>query len=152
MISRNLEESRSESQVLLERVAKLEREQAEMAERLDRLEAASGTSVDEAREVLRSAPSAPSLPSEAEELAAILSPVDGSLGDPVLGDQLDVLGLGSFAVATIGVSSINFFELSFDLPADFDSLQAGSFVIGSVTVREPECGRERALVVGQLDR
>jgi len=64
--------------------------------------------------------------------SAILSPVDGSLGDPDLGDQLDVLGLGSLAIATIDVGSINFFELSFDLPADLESLQVGSFVIGSV--------------------
>jgi hypothetical protein len=71
---------------------------------------------------------------------ATLSPVDGSLGDPVLGDQLDVLGLGSFAIATIGVSSISFFELSFDLPADLDSLQAGSFVIGSVTFESLSAG------------
>jgi hypothetical protein len=65
---------------------------------------------------------------------AVLSATDGSLGDPILGDQLDVLGLGSLAIATVGVGTINFFELSYDLPEDLHTLQAGAFVIGTVTL------------------
>src|SRR5262245_39321709 len=52
-----------------------------------------------------------------------------TFGDPTLGDELDVLGLGSLAFAIPGVGSVNLFELSFDLPDDLHTLQAGEFIL-----------------------
>jgi hypothetical protein len=54
-------------------------------------------------------------------------------GDPVLGDQLDLFGLGSWTATTPGVGSVNLFELSFDLPSDLDTFQAGSFTLATLT-------------------
>jgi hypothetical protein len=66
---------------------------------------------------------------------AILSlPVSGvSYGHPVLGDQLDLLGLGSDTLTTVGVGSVNLFELSFDLPDDLNTQQAGAFTLATLT-------------------
>ena len=56
-------------------------------------------------------------------------------GDPVLGDQLDVLGLGgnpTFAgITSPGV--LNLFEVSLDVPADLNALQPGSFTLATLT-------------------
>ena len=56
-------------------------------------------------------------------------------GDPVLGDQLVVFGLGgnptSASVTTPG--TLNLFELSLDLPDDLNNLQAGSFTLAMLT-------------------
>lgn len=54
-------------------------------------------------------------------------------GDPVLGDQLDLFGFGSFTDVTSGAGAVNLFELSFDLASDLDSLQAGGFTLASLT-------------------
>ena len=54
-------------------------------------------------------------------------------GDPVLGDQLDLLGLGSKTLTTVGVGSVNLFELSFDLPDDLNTHQAGAFTLATLT-------------------
>ena len=55
-------------------------------------------------------------------------------GDPVLGDQLDLFGFGSITSFDDSVSSVvNLFELSFDLPSDLDTLQAGSFTLATLT-------------------
>jgi hypothetical protein len=64
---------------------------------------------------------------------AILSFNSATYGDPLLGDQLDLLGLGSLTDTTAGVGLVNLFELSFDLPSDLDTLQAGSFTLASLT-------------------
>lgn len=56
-----------------------------------------------------------------------------TFGDPLLGDQLDLFGLGSLAIATPGFGTVNLFELSFDLPSDLDNLQAGSFTLATLT-------------------
>jgi hypothetical protein len=50
-------------------------------------------------------------------------------GDPVLGDQLDLLGLGSLASATPGSGLVNVFELSFDSVDDLNNLQAADFIL-----------------------
>ena len=55
-------------------------------------------------------------------------------GDPVLGDQLDLAGGGSlvdFDASAAG--ALNLFELSVDLPADLDDLQAGAFTLATLT-------------------
>jgi hypothetical protein len=54
-------------------------------------------------------------------------------GDPVLGDQLDLWGLGSLTITTPGVGSVNLFELSFDFPSDLDTFQAGSFTLATLS-------------------
>ena len=54
-------------------------------------------------------------------------------GDPVLGDQLDLFGLGNLQSATPGTGSVNLFELSFDSPADLDAFQAGDFTLFTLT-------------------
>lgn len=66
--------------------------------------------------------------------SAVVSVVDVRFGDPLLGDQLDVLGLGAhseFDNSTAG--QLNLFALSFDSPADLDSLQAGTFTLATIT-------------------
>lgn len=50
------------------------------------------------------------------------------------GNQLDLFGLGSITSDTLtGAGVLNIFELSFDLPADLDALQAGSFTLATIT-------------------
>jgi hypothetical protein len=52
----------------------------------------------------------------------------------VLGDQLDVLGLGSVTAATASSGAVNLFELSLDLAADLDALQAGAFTLATLSL------------------
>ncbi len=54
-------------------------------------------------------------------------------GDPVLGDQLDLFGFGSFTDVLPGVGFVNLFELSFDFASDLDSLQSGNFTLATLT-------------------
>jgi hypothetical protein len=55
-------------------------------------------------------------------------------GDPVLGDQLDLLGLGSDTSFDDTVAgSVNLFELSSDWPLDLDIFQAGNFTLATLT-------------------
>lgn len=57
-------------------------------------------------------------------------------GDPVLGDQLDVLGLGWNPLAASLTSSgtaANLYEVSLDLAEDLNSLQADSFTLAVLT-------------------
>ncbi len=57
-----------------------------------------------------------------------------TFGDPALGDQLDLFGLGSLSAFDNTTSGmVNLYELSFDLPDDLDTLQAGSFTLVSLT-------------------
>jgi len=63
----------------------------------------------------------------------ILGFTSAAYGDPILGDQLDLFGLGSLTATTPGVGSVNLFELSFDLPDDLDNLQVGSFTLATIT-------------------
>ena len=63
---------------------------------------------------------------------SILSFLGFTFGDPILGDQLDLSGLGSLTDVAPGAGTVNLFELSFDPPADLDSLQAGSFTLGTL--------------------
>ena len=55
-------------------------------------------------------------------------------GDTVLGDQLDLFGVGFPIIATTpGVGTVNLFELSFNTVAELDGSQAGSFTLATVT-------------------
>ena len=57
-----------------------------------------------------------------------------AFGDPVLGDQLDLFDAGSLSGYDDSVpGTLNVFEISFDLPADLDDLQAGSFTLFTLT-------------------
>jgi hypothetical protein len=53
--------------------------------------------------------------------------------DPILGNQLDLFGLGSSVTTTPGVGVINLFELSRDPPGDLNALQAKAFILAQVT-------------------
>jgi hypothetical protein len=57
-----------------------------------------------------------------------------TFGDPVLGDQLDLFALGDLQTATPGIGNVNLFELSFDSPADLNTLQAGDFTLFTLTL------------------
>ena len=57
-----------------------------------------------------------------------------TFGDPVLGDQLDLFGLGDLQSSTPGIGNVNLFELSFDSPADLNTLQAGDFTLFTLTL------------------
>ena len=64
---------------------------------------------------------------------SILNFNSAKYGDPVKGDQLDLLGLGSLNATTPGVGSVNLFELSLDSPSDLNSLQAGEFILATIS-------------------
>lgn len=51
----------------------------------------------------------------------------------VLGDQLDLFGLGDISSSTAGVGTLNVFELSLESPSDLDALQAHNFTLMTVT-------------------
>ena len=65
----------------------------------------------------------------------LLSFTSAAFGDPKLGDQLDVHGLGGNLISS-GISSpgvLNVFELSLDSLGDLDTLQAASFTLATLT-------------------
>ncbi len=53
-------------------------------------------------------------------------------GDPVLGDQLDLFGLGSISSDTPGSGNVNLFELSLDSASDLDSFQPSEFLLAKL--------------------
>lgn len=55
-------------------------------------------------------------------------------GDPILGNQLDLFGLGSIQNFTPGIGNINLFELSLDSSDDLDAFQAGDFTLAILTL------------------
>lgn len=68
---------------------------------------------------------------------AILSYSSAVFGGPVLGDQLDLFGLG-FGVGSVfwdtpAPGTVKFFEVSLDSIDDLNSLQAGSFTLLTLT-------------------
>ena len=65
---------------------------------------------------------------------SILSFSSVTFGDPVLGDQLDIFGLGSVTGSDASTPGIfNLFEFSLDDPLDLENLQAGSFILATLT-------------------
>jgi hypothetical protein len=66
---------------------------------------------------------------------AILTFDSVTFGDPILGDNLDVFGLGLNLTGADLVSPgvLNIFELSFDNPSDLDFFQAESFTLATLT-------------------
>lgn len=67
---------------------------------------------------------------------AILSMNNVTFGDPVLGDQLDIWGLGGNPVgaSNIAIPGVeNIYEVSLDLPQDLVDYQADSFTLATLT-------------------
>ena len=64
---------------------------------------------------------------------ALLVPTAVAFGDPVLGDQLDFGGFGSFTVATPFPGGLNLFGVSLDPAALLDARQAPAFVLAAIT-------------------
>ena len=64
---------------------------------------------------------------------SVLSFVSATFGDGVLGNQLDLFGLGSVSFLTPSTGMVNLFELSLDTSADLDALQADAFVLASLS-------------------
>ena len=62
----------------------------------------------------------------------VLSFGAATFGDPALGNQLDLFGLGSISSATPSVGKLNLFELSLDPAADLNELQAGDFSLATI--------------------
>ncbi len=57
-----------------------------------------------------------------------------TFGDPVLGDQLNLMGLGSeIEIKEPSPGVVNIFELSFDFPEDLNDLQADRFTLATLT-------------------
>ena len=57
-----------------------------------------------------------------------------AFGDPVLGDQLDLFGFGSFTSFDDSLPGIvNLFQLSFDLEDDLNDFQVDSFTLATLT-------------------
>lgn len=54
-------------------------------------------------------------------------------GDPILGNQLDLFGLGSLNAVTTGIGTVNLFELSFDDPVDLILLQSENFTLATLS-------------------
>lgn len=63
---------------------------------------------------------------------SLLSFVSATFGDGVLGNQLDLFGLGNVSSVTPSTGMVNLFELSLDTTADLNTLQASSFVLASL--------------------
>jgi hypothetical protein len=63
---------------------------------------------------------------------AILSFSSVFYGDRILGDQLDLFGLGSITETTPRLGFVNLFELSLDLPDDLNDLQSGAFTLATL--------------------
>jgi hypothetical protein len=79
--------------------------------------------------------------------------VGTSFGDPVLGDELDVLDFGAnvTSVGSSGSGVLNLFELSFDSPEDLNALQADSFTLAVVNFNFRQAGSSPlSLVVNAL--
>jgi hypothetical protein len=80
-----------------------------------------------------SAPSVSTFDLDAGFDPSVLAFAGAGFGDPSLGDQLDVLELGSQFLATPGSGTVNLFEISLDSAANLNALQASAFVLATLT-------------------
>ena len=64
---------------------------------------------------------------------SILSLTSVTFGDPGLGNQLDLVALGSLNGSTPGSGTVNLFEVSLDSVTDLHALQADSFALATLT-------------------
>ena len=65
--------------------------------------------------------------------ANLVGLVSAAFGDPVLGDQLDLSGLGTVSDVVLGPGSVNLFEL-FSIQRLFNLPRAGAFVFAQLTL------------------
>lgn len=71
----------------------------------------------------------------------IVSYASAGFGDPILGDQLDPIGLGNtINFVTPGLGTVELFDLSLDNAADLNNLQAPSFILGTLTFNSVAVG------------
>jgi hypothetical protein len=56
-----------------------------------------------------------------------------SFSSATYGNQLDLFGLGDIQFLTIGVGTVNLFELSLDFADDLDNLQTNSFFLATLS-------------------
>lgn len=63
---------------------------------------------------------------------SVLSFVSATFGDSILGNQLDLFGLGNLSLLTPSTGTLNLFELSLDAAADVNAQQADAFVLASL--------------------
>ena len=66
--------------------------------------------------------------------ASLLGFASAAFGDPVLGNQLDLTGLGSLHGDDPGLGNVNLFEVSLNPPDLLNSTQAGAFVLARLTL------------------
>lgn len=72
---------------------------------------------------------------------AILSLNNTSIGDPALGDQLDVFGFGTInGVDTTTPGSVELYDISFDFPSDLNDFQPGAFTLASLSFNALSAG------------
>jgi hypothetical protein len=71
---------------------------------------------------------------------AILALSSISYGDPLLGDQLDLLGSGSIISTTVGFGVVGLSELSLDSSDILDLFQVGEFTLATITFVAVEGG------------
>jgi hypothetical protein len=78
----------------------------------------------------------------------LLSFNSASFGDSSLGDQLDVLGLGSVSSYNDSVSGlINLIELSLDTTSNLDTLQADSFTLATLNFNTTGIGNSHLGII-----
>jgi hypothetical protein len=63
-----------------------------------------------------------------------------SVGDPLLGNQLDLVGLGTVSTISFGTGTVGLSEQSLDSIADLTNLQAGSFTLATLTFQLLDVG------------
>jgi len=64
----------------------------------------------------------------------------GAFGDPILGDQLNISGLGSISSVSSGPGSVELFELSLDSIDALNSLQPATFTLATLTFNTTSAG------------
>lgn len=78
--------------------------------------------------------------------SGILGFSSAAYGDPGLGDQLDLESFGTITTTTPGVGTVEVFELSFDSPSALTSLQASSFILGTLKFDTLSAGQSPLLI------
>lgn len=63
-----------------------------------------------------------------------------TFGDPVLGNQLNLSGVGDILGYIDQGSFVNVFQISSDLPEELNSLQAGAFTLATLTFKPLQSG------------
>lgn len=82
---------------------------------------------------------------------AILAFDSLTFGDPILGNQLDLFGIGfNFQDFAIAANTLYFTDLSFDFAADLDALQEAAFILAQITFDTIGVGSSLVAFAGPL--